>query len=101
MVQWTFERTEKLIKYYKKYSKGDKPTMQECIQAETNLMIDDLEGEYSHIYEEWKKGRKTAAKAADIFCRRYEQPSDTDGEAKKRAENAKKIYNVMMGKAVV
>lgn len=101
MAQWTFDRTEKLFGYYKKYAKGDKPTMQECIRAETDFMADELKGKYSKVYGDWKKGKKTAASAADIFCRKYEEPGDIDVEAKKRAENAKKIYNIMMKKAGV
>ena len=43
--------------------------------------------------EEWSK---TASSAGDIVCRKYEVPKNTENEAKNRAQNAKKIYNVLL-----
>lgn len=101
MVQWTFERTEKLIKYYKKYSNGDKPTKQECMKAELNLLSDELKGEFSSVYKEWKNGKKTAEKAGEVFFRRFEKAKERDGEAEERIKNAKNIYKIMMKKTGV
>lgn len=70
--------------------------MEECIKAEVNFMTDELSGDYAYVYTAWKKGEKTASSAGDIVCRKYEIPADTDGQAKKRAQNATKIYKVMM-----
>ncbi len=98
MIQWTGERTERLIASYKKYSKGDKPTINECIKAEVNFMADELKGAYSNVYKKWKAGNKTAKSAGDIVCRMYEVPRDTNGEAKRRAENASKLYKIMTKK---
>ena len=96
MIQWTGSRTGGVLKSYQKYAKGDKPTMEECIKAEVNFMADELKGTYSYVYSSWKSGDKTARSAGEVVCRKYEVPKDTNGEAKLRANNASKIYNVMM-----
>lgn len=97
MIQWTGSRTAGLLKAYQKYIKHDKPTMSECIMAEVNFMADELKSsEFSGVYTQWKKGAKTASSAGEIVCKQYEKPKDMVGEAKSRAKNASKIYNVMM-----
>lgn len=96
MIQWTGSRTLGLLESYQKYASSDKPTMEECITAEVNFMADELEGTYSYVYSSWKAGDRTASSAGDIVCRKYEIPSNTSAQAKIRAANATKIYNVMM-----
>lgn len=61
-------------------------------------MADELKGTYSNVYAKWKSGDKSAKSAGDIICRMYEVPRDTDREAARRAENASKVYKVMMKK---
>ena len=99
MVQWTAERTEQLLRAYQRYASGDKPTKEECIEAEVNFMADELKGVYARVYTNWKKGAQTAASAGEIVCRQYEKPSDMSNQAKIRAQNANKIYLVMIGMA--
>ena len=96
MIQWTGERTVSLLKSYQKYATSDKPTKEECITAEVNFMVDELKGNYASVYNTWKNGSKTASSAGDIVCRKYEVPKNTENEAKSRAQNAKKIYNVLL-----
>ena len=96
MIQWTGERTVSLLKSYQKYATNDKPTKEECITAEVNFMVDELKGNYASVYNTWKNGSKTASSAGDIVCRKYEVPKNTENEAKSRAQNAKKIYNVLL-----
>lgn len=96
MIQWTGSRTINLLQSYQKYASSDKPTKEECIEAEVNFMIDELKGDYSYVYSSWKTGDKTASSAGDIVCRKYEIPGDTANQAKIRAQNASKIYDVMM-----
>jgi len=56
MIQWTGDRTGKLLSYYQKYASGDKPTEDECIKAEINFMVDELKSSScSYIYANWKK----------------------------------------------
>lgn len=97
MIQWTGERTEGLLKYYQKYAKSDKPTLNECIKAEVNYMIDELKNnKFSKIYTKWKSGNRTASYAGSLICTEYEKPKDMNIKAKSRANDASKIYNIMM-----
>ena len=57
---------------------------------------DELKGDYARVYTNWKAGDRTASSAGDIVCRQYEIPGDTANQAKLRAQNASKIYAVMM-----
>lgn len=95
MIQWTGDRTEGLLKSYQKYAKSDKPTMNECIMAEVNYMVDELKGEFSKVYTSWKAGNRTAESAGITFCHQYEKPLDRSREEKCRGNNAKRIYEIM------
>ena len=77
-------------------TESNKPTKEECIMAEVNFMADELAGNYAKVYSNWKNGNKSASSAGDIICRQYEIPADTDKQARLRAQNANKIYAVMM-----
>ena len=96
MIQWTADRTLGLLESYQKYSSGDKPTKEECIKAEVNFLLDELGGKYASVYKNWKAGDRTASSAGEIVCLEYEKPDKMQEQAKIRAENAKKIYNVMV-----
>ncbi|MCH5344194.1 MAG: peptidoglycan-binding protein [Acetatifactor sp.] len=96
MIQWTASRTRELLESYQKYASNDKPTLEECIRAEVNFMADELQGKYAYVYEEWKAGSKTASKAGELVCLEYERPSDKETKAVQRAQNASKVYDVMM-----
>ena len=96
MIQWTGKRTSGLLDSYKKYCKNDKPTAAECAKAEVNYMVDELKGKYASVYKEWKNSKdKSAENAGSIICKKYEVPADTENQAKLRAKNALRIYNVM------
>lgn len=96
MIQWTGSRTGKLLQAYQQYATSDKPTKEECIKAEVNFMADELKGDYARVYTNWKAGDRTASSAGDIVCRQYEIPGDTANQARIRAQNASRIYDVMM-----
>ena len=96
MIQWPGGRTSGLLDSYKKYCKNDKPTAAECAKAEVNYMVDELKGKYASVYKEWKNSKdKSAENAGSIICKKYEVPADTENQAKLRAKNALRIYNVM------
>lgn len=98
MIQWTGSRTGGLLSYYQKYASSDKPTEDECIKAEINFMVDELKSSsYSYIYANWKKN-PTAANAGKLICEEYERPKDKTTQSPIRANNAEKIYNIMLGK---
>lgn len=98
LVQWTKDRTLGVLEYYEKYSKSDKPTLDECIDAEMNFMADELKKEYAYVYSAWKSGDKTARNAGKLVCIEYERPSDKVNRAKKRGDDARKIYKIMKKK---
>ena len=50
MIQWTGSRTLGLLESYQKYASSDKPTSEECIDAEVNFMLDELQGDYVQVY---------------------------------------------------
>ncbi len=59
-------------------------------------MVDELKGKYASVYKEWKNSKdKSAENAGSIICKKYEVPADTENQAKLRAKNALRIYNVM------
>ena len=64
--------------------------------AEVNFIADELSGEYAPVYSMWKNGDKSASSAGEIVCKEYEKPSDMDNQAGIRAQNADKIYAVMI-----
>ncbi|WP_239617948.1 phage tail tip lysozyme [Cohnella mopanensis] len=104
-VQWTGERTMGLIDCYIKVC-GEKgfPTKEQCIEAESMFILQELKGSYKNVYTNWKskygnsKDGDAAAKAAgSVVCKEYEKPKDPN-QAGIRGNNAEKIYDVMMGK---
>ena len=98
MIQWTGSRTGGLLSHYQKYASSDKPTEDECIKAEINFMVDELKSSsYSYIYANWKKN-PTAANAGKLICEEYERPRDKITQSPIRANNAEKIYNIILGK---
>jgi hypothetical protein len=102
--QWTGARTMSLIKCYIDVCGEDAfPTAENCLVAENAMVVKEIDGSYNYVYKDWKSkyGKSNGADAAygagSIVCYKYEVPHDTDTQAKIRADNAKKIYNAMMG----
>lgn len=96
MVQWTDERTNGLLEYYKKYSKGDKPTLDECIEAETEYMKYELGNTKKYIYDEWsnpERRDKTVDSATEIIFTKYEKAGGDNLEYRKKVANA--IMNII------
>jgi hypothetical protein len=106
-VQWTGSRTMSLIKcYIELYGEDYYPTKAESLLAENKMIVKEFNGSYKYVYQNWKSkyskrnGADAAYNAGSIVCYQYEVPHDTDTQAKARANNAKNIYNVMMGNSV-
>ncbi|WP_432405964.1 phage tail tip lysozyme [Wukongibacter sp. M2B1] len=98
-VQWTFLRTKTLVDYYEDVCRSDKPTLEECYEAEGKMIIHELKtGDYSSIYTDWKNAGndKDAYEAGRMLCIRYESPASGSAKARKRAELAKEVYNIMI-----
>lgn len=102
-VQWTFERTMGLINIYIDIVGIDnKPTFNDCLIVETKYMIDELHGSESKAYDDWladyvNDSPDAAYDAGEIICLQYERPDKKEIEAPIRANNARDIYNVLMG----
>ena len=55
-VQWTGERTYNLVKLYLKQNGGkEKIDMNQVILAENKMILNELQGEFKYIYNNWKK----------------------------------------------
>ena len=101
-VQWTGGRTYNL---YKKYAEAcayqDRITLDKATIAEGNIIISELSGEYSNVYNQWnrensnKNSANAAYNAGYLVCKKYEVPADTENQAKKRAKTAQNMYEVM------
>lgn len=91
--------------YIELYGENYYPTAAESRVAENRMMLKELKGGYynKRVYQNWKSqygnsnGADAAYWAGSIVCYKYEIPHDTDKQANIRANNAKKIYNIMMG----
>jgi ribosomal protein L37E len=101
-VQWTGERTYTL---YKKYAAAcgyqDSITLDQATKAEGNMIIEELSGKYSDIYNQWNSGnsnKNSGSAAYDAgyrICKKYEVPADTENQAKKRGKTAQNMYEIM------
>ena len=101
-VQWTGERTYTL---YKKYAAAcnyqDRITLDQATKAEGNMIIEELSGRFSDIYNQWnsdnsnKNSGSAAYDAGYRICKKYEVPADTENQAKKRGKTAQNIYEIM------
>ena len=98
MVQWTGSRTSGVLAAYEKYCTSNYPTEAECAKAEANYLVDELQGAYKYVYNNWKNGARTAQSAGEIVCKQYEVPANATQQAITRGQNANKIYNIMMKK---
>ena len=105
-VQWTGERTYNLVKLYLKQNGGkEKIDMNQVILAENKMILNELQGEFKYIYNNWKKKNINninsdiaSYNAASDICLYYESPRNKETKAKQRANTAKKIYNILVPK---
>jgi hypothetical protein len=103
-VQWTGERTMQLVKCYIDVV-GEKgfPTREQSIQAEANMIRNEMNGSYHRVYTSWGSeygygnSSTSAYGAGDIVCRQYEEPRNTSAEAPERGKTAQRIFNAMTG----
>ena len=101
MCQFTGSRTSDVLDAYQAYydkTKINNPTQKQCAVIEADFMISELESDYKQIYDDWKKNDRTAKGAGESICREYERPYDSKKQASERANNATKLYKIMIGK---
>lgn len=98
--QWTFGRTQTLLDCYKEVcGDNDKPTLEQCIIAESLVVARELEGSEKYAYTYWVKNRNDindAYNAGRYVCKYYERPK-VDSSAE-RGNKAADIYKIMLGK---
>ena len=101
-IQWTGERTYNLFKIYQQECNNqDRITLDQATKAEGKMVINEFNGEYKYIYDEWKKDNNNtytsnaAYNAGHIICMKYKVPEDTEKKAKIRGKTAQDMYNIM------
>jgi len=105
--QWTFDRTENLLKkYIEVASPNDTITAEQVKLAEGLYMVWEFQNEYhgKKAYSTWKNknsGNLNSASAAEsagrIVCTQYELPAGYLNKQYVRGEMAVKIYNACVG----
>ena len=105
IIQWTGERTGTLVNLYLEEANGNNYiNMDQVIIAEGKMVISELNNnQYRKIYENWKQNNNhnldsenAAYDAGNKICQKYEIPHDTQNQAIKRGNTAKKIYRIMI-----
>ena len=101
-VQWTGSRTYDLYVVYKKECGNcNKISLSDATSSEGKLIINELQGSYSHIHTQWKKNNpnlntpRAAYNAAYDITTKYEIPKDTQARARERAITAQNMYTDM------
>ena len=101
-VQWTGSRTYDLYQIYKKECQGsDYISLDQATNAEGKMIISELRGDYSYIYNQWKSDNPitdtplAAYNAGHILTMKYEVPNDTSNQAKIRGRTANDMYIIM------
>ena len=98
-VQWTGGRTLNLVNIYISYAGGnDTITYDQCVQAEMYMIINELNGSYRSVINNWRNSnsnRNTLNAAYDAgwrICMYYESPSNASTKAVERGNLAKQLY---------
>jgi hypothetical protein len=103
-IQWTGERTYKLVQLYNKEcgNKG-KITKNQATSAEGKMIIKELSDSNSflHVYRSWsdetldKNTTQAAYDAGVKVCKEYEKPKDANSKSVQRGNTAKAIYEII------
>ncbi|MPM36752.1 hypothetical protein SDC9_83354 [bioreactor metagenome] len=104
-VQWTGSRTMGLVEcYIAVCGKEGYPTKEQCYQAESLYIAQELLGRYNYVYQNWLSSNSdvntefAAESAGEIVCKQYEVPYQYSQKAITRGADAISIFNVMVGK---
>jgi hypothetical protein len=78
------------------------PTSEQMLRAESMLIVDELNGDYKYIYQQWLNdysGKEGAAyNAGSLITLKYERPVNMEAKAVTRGGYSESLYNIMMGK---
>ena len=101
-VQWTGERTYTLFQLYVlRCGYNDRITIEQATAAEGQMIINELKGSYSYIYNDWKNNNpdkdsdSSAYNAGYNIWVKYEVPSDKENKGITRGNTAKDMFNIM------
>ena len=101
-VQWRGERTYNLYKEYQtECNNQNRITYEQAIKAEGKMVINELNGDYQYIYDQWKMDNNNTSiqnavyEAGKIICLEYVMPSDSSRVCKTRGNTALDMYNIM------
>ena len=106
IVQWTGGRTRNLLRKYRKRAGEGNPkiTKEQVIDAENEQILEDLQGDYKFVYNNWKKANENARycpeaanSAGSLICLKYEIPANKETSAVKRGKRAAEFYKIMVG----
>lgn len=103
-VQWTFSRTYTLVQLYLEVNGNQRIISRpQVIQAESLMILRELQGGYQHVYTNWKAANSAnlnsqiaAGAAGDTLCYNYEKPKSRATSRYERADLARAIYADMM-----
>lgn len=101
-IQWTGSRTYTLVKTYLEVCNNcDKISLDQATEAEGKMVMKELKGSHSYVYNNWKKqnsntqSTNAAYNAGYIVCKQYEVPADTENRSKQRGNTALEVYKIM------
>ena len=101
-LQWRGERTYTLYKLYEQECNNPyNITIDQATKAEGNMIINEFNGNYKYVYDQWKKENNNtntpiaAYNAGYIISEKYVVPVDTEKAAKIRGKTAQDMYNIM------
>lgn len=99
-IQWTGDRTKKLLDCYREVCQGNNyPTTEQCMQAEVKMFINEFQEDSGEIYKDYNRqyaGNEAADKANEAgkyLCKNYVKPKVDN--SKERGNYAENIYNIM------
>ena len=81
---------------------ADRITIEQVIEAETRMMINELNGAYAQVRNNWRaanndlNSREAAGDAGYRITIDYTKPSQTSARANQRRADAKLIFDIMM-----
>ena len=101
-IQWTGGRTYLLVETYLEVCNNcDKITLDQATEAEGRMVMKELKGSHSYVYNNWKnqnsntQSSNAAYNAGYIVCKQYEVPADTENRSKQRGNTALEVYSIM------
>ena len=101
-IKWIGEKTFDLYKeYLNECNNQGRISLYQASKAEGKMVINDLNGEYKYVYDQWKKDNNNtfssnaAYDAGKVICSKYVMYVDSSRVCITRGKTAQDIYNIM------